>query len=148
MTDVPGWHFARQPRSFRWDLLFRGNGGAAMERIVADSSVSPDEFRAAAEVHRELGPEYDKAVVESFIQRLGPEIDVRVDARVAQELEAGAGQPRTPSMRLAITSMALGIPLTGIVATGSGHPVGLIGVLIIWVAIAIINVAYAISSRP
>jgi hypothetical protein len=118
-----------------------------MERIVADSSVSPDEFRAAAEVHRELGPEYDKAVVESFIQRLGPEIDARVDARVAQELEAGAGQPRTPSMRLAITSMVLGIPLTGIVATGD-HPVGLIGVLIIWLAIAIINVAYAISSRP
>jgi len=118
-----------------------------MERIVADSPVSPDELRAAAEVHRELGPEYDKPVIESFIQRLGPEIDARVDARVVQELEAGAGQPRTPSMRLAITSMVLGIPLTGIVATGD-HPVGLIGVLIIWLAIAIINVAYAISSRP
>jgi hypothetical protein len=119
-----------------------------MKQIVADSPVSPDEFRAAAEVHRELGPEYDKAVVESFLQRLGPEIDARVDARVAEELEAGAGQPRTPSMRLAITSMALGIPLTGIVASGSDHPVGLIGVLIVWLAIAIINVAYAISSRP
>jgi len=119
-----------------------------MTRIVADSPVSPDELRAAAEVHRDLGPEYDKAVVESFIQRLGPEIDARVDARVAQEVEAGAGQPRTAAMRLAITSMALGIPLTAIVATGSGHPVGLIGVLIIWLAIAIINVAYAISSRP
>ena len=118
-----------------------------MERIVADSPVSLDEFRAAAEVHRELGPEYDKAVVESFIQRLSPEIDAKVDARVAQELEAGAGQPRTPSMRLAVTSMVLGIPLTAIAATGD-HPVGLIGVLIIWLAIAIINVAYAISSRP
>ena len=119
-----------------------------MERIVANSPVSPDELRAAAEVHRELGPEYDKAVVESFLERLGPEIDARVDARVAQELEVGAGQPRTPSMKLAITSMALGIPLTGIVASSGDHPVGFIGVLIIWLAIAIINVAYAISSRP
>lgn len=119
-----------------------------MKQIVADSPVSPEEFRAAAEIHRELGPEYDKAVVESFFQRLGPEIDARVDARVAEELEAGSGQSRIPSMRLAITSMALGIPLTAIVASGSGHPVGLIGVLIIWLAIAIINVAYAISSRP
>ena len=119
-----------------------------MKQIVADSPVSPDEFRAAAEVHRELGPEYDKAVVDSFLQRLGPEIDARVDARVAEEFEAGAGQSRTPSMRLAITSMVLGIPLTAIVASGSGHPVGLIGVLIIWLAIAIINVAYAISCRP
>ena len=119
-----------------------------MKQIVADSPVSPDEFRAAAEVHRELGPEYDKAVVDSFLQRLGPEIDARVDARVAEELEAGAGESRTPSMRLAITSMVLGIPLTAIVASGNGHPVGLIGVLIIWLAIAIINVAYAISCRP
>ncbi len=122
-----------------------------MKRIAADSPVSPDEFRAAAEVHRELGPEYDKAVVESFLERLGPEIDARVDARVSQvarEVGAGAGQPSTPSMKLAITSMALGIPLTAIVATSGDHPVGLVGVLIIWLAIAIINVAYAISSRP
>lgn len=60
-----------------------------MERIAADSPAWPDEFRAAAEVHRELGPEYDKAVVESFLERLGPEIDARVDARVAQERQAG-----------------------------------------------------------
>ena len=119
-----------------------------MERIAAHSPVSPEEFRAAAEVHRELGPEYDKAVVESFLERLGPEIDARVDTRVTQELQAGTGQPRTPSMRLAITSMALGIPLTAIVTSNGGNPAGLVGVLIIWLAIAIINVAYAISSRP
>jgi hypothetical protein len=119
-----------------------------METIAADLPVPPEEFRAAAEVHRELGPEYDKAVVESFLERLGPEIDARVDTRVAQELQAGTGEPRTPSMRLAITSMALGIPLTAIVTSNGGNPAGLAGVLIIWLAIAIINVAYAISSRP
>lgn len=118
-----------------------------MERIATDSPVSPGEFRAAAEVYRELGPEYDKAVVESFLERLGPEIDARVDARVAQELEAGTGQPRTPSMKLAITSMALGIPLTSIAVAGGDHPVGLVGVLIIWLAIAVINVAYANPAR-
>ena len=119
-----------------------------METIAADSPVSPEEFRAAAEVHRELGPEYDKAVVESFLERLGPEIDARVDTRVAQELQAGTGQPRTPPMKLAITSMALGIPLTAIVTSNGDNPASLVGVLIIWLAIAIINVAYAISSRP
>jgi hypothetical protein len=118
-----------------------------MKRIAADLPVSPDELRAAAEVHRELGPEYDNAVVESFLERLSPEIDARVDARVAQELQAGAGQPRAPSIKLAITSMALGIPLTAIVIS-YGFTLGLIGVLIIWLAIATINVAYAISSRP
>lgn len=118
-----------------------------MERIAADSPAWPDEFRAAAEVHRELGPEYDKAVVESFLERLGPEIDARVDARVAQERQAGAGQPHAPSMKLAITSMALGIPLTAIVTSSGANPAGLAGVLIVWLAIAIINVAYAISCR-
>ena len=44
---------------------------------VTGSPLSPDEIRAAAEVHRELGPDYDKAVVESFLERLGPEIDAR-----------------------------------------------------------------------
>jgi hypothetical protein len=64
-----------------------------MNRIPADSPISLDDIRAAAEVHRELGPEYDKAVVESFLERLGPEIDARVDSRVAQELEAGTASP-------------------------------------------------------
>ena len=54
----------------------------------------PDGIRAAAEIHRELGPDYDKAVVESFLERLGPEIDARVDTRVVQEIEARVGRPR------------------------------------------------------
>lgn len=118
-----------------------------MRGIAADSPVSPDDFRAAAEVRRELGPDYDRAVVESFLERLGPEIDARVDARVAEELQAGAGQPRASSMKLAITSMALGIPLTAIVTSNGANPAGIAGILIIWLAITIINVAYAMSSR-
>jgi hypothetical protein len=118
-----------------------------MERIAADSPAWPDEFRAAAEVRRELGPEYDKAVVESFLERLGPEIDARVDARVAQERQAAPDQAHAPSMKLAITSMALGIPLTAIVTSSGANPAGLAGVLIVWLAIAVINVAYAISCR-
>jgi hypothetical protein len=118
-----------------------------MERIAADSPAWPDEFRVAAEVHRELGPEYDKAVVESFLERLGPEIDARVDARVAQDRQAVPDQAHAPSMKLAITSMALGIPLTAIVTSDGANPAGLAGVLIVWLAIAVINVAYAISCR-
>jgi hypothetical protein len=119
---------------------------------MTGSPLSPDEIRAAAEVRRELGPDYDKAVVESFLERLGPEIDARVDARVAREVEARAGQPRgrsSPSpMGMALGSIALGIPITAIVATSGDHPVGFAGVLVVWLAIAIINVAYAMYSRP
>lgn len=52
---------------------------------MTGSPLSPDEIRAAAEVHRELGPDYDKAVVESFLERISAEIDARVEARVAQQ---------------------------------------------------------------
>jgi hypothetical protein len=119
-----------------------------MKRIATDSLVSPDELRAAAEVHRELGPEYDRAVVESFVERLGSEIDARVDAQIAQALQAGAGQSRANSFRLAVISMALGIPLTAIALGATSEAIGLIAVLVIWLAMAVINVAYSISSRP
>lgn len=111
------------------------------------SPLSPEEFRAAAEVHRELGPEYDKAVVESFLSRLTTEIDARVDARL-REREWHAPAPRSkpaPSgIALALGSIALGIPITAIVVAAGDHPVGFMGVLIVWLAIAAINVAYAL----
>ena len=43
-----------------------------------------DEITAAAAAHRELGPQYDEAVAESLIDRIGDEIDRRVDARMGQ----------------------------------------------------------------
>jgi hypothetical protein len=115
---------------------------------VTGSLPSPEEIRAAAEIHRELGPDYDKAVVESFLERLGPEIDKRVDARVARELELRGTRPRGKAPMspagMALGSIALGIPITAIVATSGDHPVGFAGVLVVWLAIAVINVAYAI----
>ncbi len=56
-----------------------------------------------------------------------------------------ARQPRP--MSLAITSIALGIPLSGI-ALGLSPGAQLSGLTIIWIAIAVINVAYAVASAP
>ena len=47
--------------------------------------MTPDEIRAAAAVHSELGPEYQDAVVDSFLDKVGKEIDARVDARLNQQ---------------------------------------------------------------
>ena len=49
---------------------------------VSTSSFTPDELRAAAEVNQELGPDYRDAVLESFLDKVGREIDARVDARL------------------------------------------------------------------
>jgi hypothetical protein len=107
--------------------------------------VSPQEIRAAAETYQELGPGYRDAVIESFLDRVGQQIDARVDARVAQhELHAPGRRPRGPGspMTLAIVSMVLGIPISGIAVAAGPHPTGLLGLIVVWTAIAVINVTY------
>ena len=121
---------------------------------MATSSLSSDELRAAAETHRELPPEYQTAVLESFLDKIGKEIEARVDARVAAYYTQGPPpKPRRAPRQyspgfLAVTSMILGIPLTAIVTTAGPHPVGLAGVLVVWAAIVLINVVYSSRFRP
>jgi hypothetical protein len=172
------------------------------------SSDPAAEIRASVGAHADLGPGYEDAVAEGLVERIGAEIDRRIDARLAQTpgrqgpaAPAGA-QPGVPtpagvagmagpagaagpagtdgpvgypayqgyqgpvlppgyqlgppparpsqlgarSVATTITalgSMALGVAATAIVAhTGTFGGQGFI-ILLIWVAIAIINVAYA-----
>lgn len=131
---------------------------------MTDSPLSAGELRAAAETHKELGPEYRDAVLESFVERVGREIDARVDARLAQAAVRPvaaqpvaaqpapaplARQPRQFSpLAMALGSIALGIPVTAIVVAAGAHPVGFGGLLVVWIAIAVINVAYSEKLRP
>jgi hypothetical protein len=124
------------------------SGPGAIYRVCVSTSLSPEEIRAAAETHRELGPSYQDAVIESFLDKVGREIDARVDARLAQQQSPPASYRRGPSgspMALAITSMALGIPISGIVVAAGPHPAGFMGLLVVWIAIAVINIAYNIG---
>ena len=43
-----------------------------------------DDIAAAAAAHSELGRDYDGAVAEGLVERIGAEIDKRVDARLGQ----------------------------------------------------------------
>ena len=126
--------------------------------LVNSPSLTPDEIRAAAETHRDLGPDYQSAVIESFLEKVGREIDARVDARVAAAqpymTAAPHAAPVKPASRersafvLAIVSMSLGIPLTALTVTAGTHPVGIAGLLVVWLAITVINVAYSWHLRP
>ena len=133
--------------------------GAVYRGDVTDSPLSAGELRAAAETHKELGPEYQDAVLEAFVERVGREIDARVDARLAQAaVRPAAPQPapappaRQPKqfspLAMALGSIALGIPITAIVVAAGAHPTGIWGLLVVWIAIAVINVAYAAKLRP
>lgn len=114
--------------------------------VVSSTSLTPDEIRAAAETHRELGPDYQAAVIESFLDKVGREIDARVDARLSM-VQPGVRAPRQPGrggpLALAIVSLGVGVPLTGIVA---GTHAGIVALTVIWAAIAVINVAYSLSA--
>ena len=116
-----------------------------------------DEVQASAAAHRDLGPGYDAAVAEGLVERIGEEIDRRVDARLFGHLpQAPAPRPRRTAVPgrlgvapvfLALGSIAGGIGATaavlrpdypGYVDAGQG-----ILVALIWIVIALINFFYA-----
>jgi len=126
-----------------------------------------DEITAAAAAHRELGPQYDEAMAESLIDRIGEEIDRRVDARMGQgqpsasarresrRLVRPAPPPEPPepaaparmsasSVVLALGSMGIGIGVAGtVLPVAGGNPGGFWLVALIWVIIGVINVSWA-----
>ena len=121
-----------------------------------------DEVRASAAAHRDLGPGYDAAVAEGLVERIGDEIDRRVDARLYGQVPYQAPPPR-PRLRrepvpgrmgfgavvLALGSMGMGIGATAAVLHPGAAPgqqvSGGAAVLIalIWIVIGVVNVAYA-----
>ena len=117
-----------------------------------------DEVRASAAAHNDLGPGYDTAVAEGLVERIGEEIDRRVDARLFGQLQAPApsrprrvrepGRPAVTAVFLALGSMALAIGATAAVlhpGDNQGNVSGSQSVLIalVWIVIGVVNVAYA-----
>jgi hypothetical protein len=54
------------------------------------------EIRASVAAHADLGPAYDDAVAEGLVERIGAEIDKRIDARLGQSGATGAPGPGGP----------------------------------------------------
>jgi hypothetical protein len=88
---------------------------------MSTSPLSPEDIRAAAEAHRELGPEYSDAVVASFIDKVDREITARVDARLARPRQP---QPtEVDTRRVLMKGVAIGATVTGtcLLAAMSGN---------------------------
>jgi hypothetical protein len=132
-----------------------------MYREVMDQTAR-DEITAAAAAHRELGPQYDRAMAESLVERIGEEIDRRVDARLGsppapsprpEAKRPARAEPRPPgrgnvaSVVLALGSMGIGIGVAGTVLNSGSSNVSSGGaiflVMVVWIIIGVINVAYA-----
>jgi hypothetical protein len=79
-----------------------------------------EELKATVAAREELGPAHDRELVEGFVDRIGKEIDRRVDERVAQTTPTRkAGSPLNPA------NLGICIPIIAI-AGGIGHTAGLI----------------------
>jgi hypothetical protein len=98
---------------------------------------------AAAAAHHEPGRDYDGAVAEGLIDRIGAEIDRRVDARLGASSRgprppAGIAQVRREAMWV---GAGVGAGVTGIVAMLASHgsnPSDVIPwVIAIWVILAV-----------
>lgn len=117
------------------------SASARYNRYVSEL-IRKDELASAVEARRELGPEYEDQVLASFMEK----VEKRLDARLKE------GRDRRPVPRgnpafmvpIALGSMGMGIPLTAI-AGGTSGP---LGIALVWIGIAIVNLAAALSGRP
>ncbi len=79
-----------------------------------------DELEATLEARKELGHGHDQELAQGFVDRIGKEIDRRVDERVAQMApRKRPGSPLNPA------NLGICIPIIAI-AGGIGHTAGLI----------------------
>jgi len=111
---------------------------------MSDSRLSAQDIRAAAEVHRELGPDYDDAVVESFLSKIDKHIEARVEQRLASVTRpvrrpvdpARLRKYRTALAGAAIGSVVAGAPLSfaawWLLKDAGGNPAPLV---VIWVVL-------------
>ena len=116
------------------------------------------EIAASVGAHRDLGGGYDDAIAAGLVERIGAEVDRRVDERISryrgvgQPVADGAGswdarqrrvaRPGSPvswqQTILAFGSMVIGAITSGVIL---GHEEGTWPILVIWFAIVVINLA-------
>lgn len=102
------------------------------------------DLEASVAARKDLDRSYEPALVEAFLERL----DAQVDRRVAAEVQTVRREhtrrpdPNLPFV-LGLVSLGTGIPITAISAGTEGVP----GLVVSWLGIVGVNVAYALSQR-
>jgi hypothetical protein len=121
-----------------------------MYRDCVDQTARQD-IAAAVAAHRELGPDYDAAVAEGLIERIGSEIDKRVEARLGDGARSShlRSEVARPSSRQAlltggVTGAGIGAGITGLaamMANGGKSQYLVPAVITVWLIIAVTGLA-------
>jgi hypothetical protein len=114
------------------------------------------ELNATLQARRELGDEYESALVDSFLEKVDQRIDGAVERRVRRQLAEqqmvvarGARAPRATDsfgerFGFGIVSLVLAIPLSAI----GGGVADLKGLLVAWAGIVGVNFVQAARTNP
>jgi hypothetical protein len=127
-----------------------------------------EEIAASVGAYRDLGPAYDDAVAAGLVERIGAEVDRRVDERLSQyqgDARPAAGRHPAASRRaqhppavhpggqiswqqaaLALGSMVVGLIASVSINTANGN--GTWPIIVIWIAIVGINMAIFRAGLP
>jgi len=127
-----------------------------MSGMDAGETELKKDLDATLRARRELGEEYDSALVESFLEKVDQRIDSTVDRRVRRHLgeqqlvvARGAHRPRPTDswgerFGFGVVSLVLAVPLSAI-GGGVGHLPGLITT---WLGIVGVNAAQVLRTQP
>jgi hypothetical protein len=114
------------------------------------------ELDASLQARRELGEEYESALVDSFLEKVDQRIDAAVERRVRRQFAetqmAAARGSRSPGATdswgerfgFGIVSLVLAVPLSAIGVGAADLP----GLLVSWAGIVGVNVVQAARTNP
>ncbi|GAA0427473.1 hypothetical protein Acor_37610 [Acrocarpospora corrugata] len=110
---------------------------------MPDTHLPREELRATLEARRDLGPDYEDALVDSFLEKLDREITARVRAEVATHQGHKPPKPDNSHIPVALGSLGIAIPLTAIASSNAG----VVGLFMTMGSVVLINLAYALGRR-
>ena len=108
------------------------------------------DVEAALAAREELGADYDEHIAAGLAERVEELAAYRLAELRRQDETHGREKTeeqlsRSRQFKLAVISLVMGFPITGIAAT-EVEP-GLVGIAVSWAGIVAVNVVYAISNR-
>jgi len=127
------------------DVLRSGISSRQNTPIKAHTEDEKANAAAALGAYNDLPPEYQDAVVESFLNRVDAQLARRNAATLAQNRKANDVARRNNGVRIASLAicLAMAIPLTAIAAANFG----LTGFALVWAGIIVIALAFGFGGR-
>ena len=119
--------------------------------LAAVDQATRNDIAAAAAAHHDLGRDYDGAVAEGLVDRIGAEIDKRIDARLGSR-SSGSRSPaefwRSGRSQAMWAGAGIGAGITGLVAMiaddGSQSKAVIAAVITVWVLLAVAGLGTAV----